>query len=148
MEEDDDFTPPIDGGSQAHNASLRAEGVQIPAGYIGVLEAVDGRSKEARRFRSVVAEIIADLGGPDGLSEGQRQLAKRAGMISLYCEAIEAAAVAGRPFEADRYAVLCNVLTRLFGRLGLQRVAREVKPMTILDYRRMQAEADNNEGDK
>jgi hypothetical protein len=34
-----------------------------------------GHGKWARRFRDVLAEIISDLGGPDCLSKGQRQLA-------------------------------------------------------------------------
>jgi hypothetical protein len=37
-----------------------------------------GDTAWARRFRDVLAEIVSDLGGPDMLSEGQRQLARRA----------------------------------------------------------------------
>ena len=41
-----------------------------------------GDTAWARRFRDVLAEIIGDLGGADVLSEGQRQLARRAATIS------------------------------------------------------------------
>jgi hypothetical protein len=41
-----------------------------------------GDTKWARRFRDVLDQIIADLSGPDGLSEGQRQLARRATTIA------------------------------------------------------------------
>src|SRR5271165_5756399 len=50
---------------------------------------VDGRSKEARRFRDVLAEIVSDLGGADHLSEGQRQLARRCALMSVECEKME-----------------------------------------------------------
>src|SRR6516225_2699338 len=30
----------------------------------------------SRRFRDILGEIISDLGGPDNLTEGQRQLAR------------------------------------------------------------------------
>ena len=54
---------------------------------------VDGRSVEARRFRDVFSEILSDLGGSDSLSEGQRQLARRAAMLCLRAELMEADAV-------------------------------------------------------
>ena len=38
----------------------------------------DGRGPWARRWRDILAEIISDLGGHEGgLSEGQKQLARR-----------------------------------------------------------------------
>jgi hypothetical protein len=39
---------------------------------------VDGRSVTARRFKDLYEDIAADLGGLDQLSEGQRQLIRRA----------------------------------------------------------------------
>jgi hypothetical protein len=39
-------------------------------------ETIDYRSREARRFRDILSEILSDL-GTDGLSEGQRQLTPR-----------------------------------------------------------------------
>jgi hypothetical protein len=55
-----------------------------------------GDNAWSRRFRDVLGQIIADLGGPDGLSEGQRQLARRAATLSMECERLEVRAVAGR----------------------------------------------------
>ena len=46
-----------------------------------------GDVKWARRFRDILAEIISDLGGHDGgLSEAQRQLARRCATIAIACE--------------------------------------------------------------
>ena len=55
----------------------------------------DGRGPWGRRFRDVLAEIVSDLGGADMLSEGQRQLARRAATISIACERMEGEAAAG-----------------------------------------------------
>ena len=46
-----------------------------------------GDVKWARLFRDILAEIISDLGGHDGgLSEAQRQLARRCATIAIACE--------------------------------------------------------------
>jgi hypothetical protein len=59
----------------------------------------DGRSIWARRQRDILAEITNDLGGPDMLSEAQRQLARRGAALSVCCEKLEAQ-LAGAPSEA------------------------------------------------
>jgi len=92
-----------------------------------------GDTKWARRFRDVLAEIVSDLGGADQLSEGQRQLARRAATISLECERLEARAVTGEAIDLDVYGQLTDRLGRTFGRLGLKRVATDVTP-TLAEY--------------
>jgi hypothetical protein len=47
-------------------------------------------SAAARRFADILGEVVSDLGGPDQLSEGQRQLARRGAALSLACEKLEA----------------------------------------------------------
>ncbi len=73
-----------------------------------------------------MAEIASDLGGSDGLSEAQRQLARRAAMLSVQGEKMEADAIAGGAIDLDAYGALADRLSRLFARLGLKRVAREI----------------------
>ncbi len=89
---------------------------------------VDGRTESARRFRDVLAEIVSDLGGADLLSEGQRQLARRAAMMSVEAERQEAEAVAGGKLDPDAFGALADRLGRVFNRLGLKRVPRDVTP--------------------
>ena len=89
---------------------------------------VDGRSEAARRFRDVLSEIVSDLGGSDTLSEGQRQLARRAAMMSVEAERMEAEAVAGGKLDPDAFGALSDRLGRVFNRLGLKRVARDRTP--------------------
>ena len=92
------------------------------------LGAVDGRTEAARRFRDVLGQIVADLGGADLLSEGQRQLARRAAMLSVEAERMEASAVAGDAFDLDAFGSLSDRLGRCFNRIGLQRRSRDVTP--------------------
>jgi hypothetical protein len=103
----------------------------------------DGRSATARRFRDLYEDIATDLGGLDLLSAGQKQLARRAAMLSAECERMEAMAARNdrRPdgaiawkseapfvFDLEIYGALCDRLGRLFGRLGLERIARDATP--------------------
>jgi hypothetical protein len=88
----------------------------------------DARLKVSRRFRDVLASIAMDLGGADRLSEGQKQIARRCAMLSVECEIMESAAVAGQPFDLDAYGQLTDRLGRAFQRLGLKRVMHDVMP--------------------
>jgi hypothetical protein len=85
----------------------------------------------ARRFADVLGEIIGDLGGPDTLSEGQRQLARRCATIAISCEAMEGEAAAGNAIDLETYGQLTDRLGRAFARLGLR---RQAKTLTLAEY--------------
>lgn len=87
-----------------------------------------GNSAWARRYRDILAQIIADISGPEGLSEGQRQLARRAATICISCEKLEGEAAAGRDIDLEAFGQLTDRLGRCFGRLGLKRQARDMGP--------------------
>lgn len=88
-----------------------------------------GDTAWSRRFRDVLAEIISDIGGPDaGLSEGQRQLARRAATICIQCERMEGVAAAGQDINLEDYGKLTDRLGRCFARLGLKRQPKDVTP--------------------
>jgi len=53
-------------------------------------EPVDGRSMASRRFRDILGQIVADLGGSDRLSEAQKQLCRRVSLMCWECERLEA----------------------------------------------------------
>jgi hypothetical protein len=99
---------------------------KAPNGQLPFIED-DARLKISRRFRDVLASIVTDLGGVR-LSEGQKQMARRCAMLSVECEKMESAAVAGLPFDVDRYGLLTDRLGRAFQRLGLRRIAHDVAP--------------------
>jgi hypothetical protein len=79
-----------------------------------------------RRFRDVLGQIISDLGGASELSEGQRQLARRAATLAVSCEKLEGEAAAGADIDLTVYGMLTDRLGRTFQRLGLRRHARDV----------------------
>ena len=87
-----------------------------------------GDTAWARRFRDVLTEITNDLGGADLLSEGQRQLIRRATTISIMCEKLEGDAAAGEPINLELYGRLTDRLGRALQRLGLERRARDITP--------------------
>jgi hypothetical protein len=103
-----------------------------------LLPMTDGRSAIARRFKDLVQDISSDLGGVEHLSEGQRQLIRRAAMLSAECERLEAMSARGEAgFDIDVYGMLCDRLGRLFGRIGLERIAKTVmSPMERLEQHR------------
>jgi hypothetical protein len=99
----------------------------------------------ARRFRDVLAEIINDLGGFDLLSEGQKQLARRATTISIACEQLEGACAQGSDIDLEVYGKLSDRLGRCFGRLGLERRSRDVTP-TLSEYLQSNQPASRSDG--
>jgi hypothetical protein len=57
---------------------------------------VRANTAESRRFHDILRAIVSDLGGRDmPLSEGQRQLARRAASLSVACEKLEQAVCTG-----------------------------------------------------
>jgi len=86
-------------------------------------EHVDARSAWARRFRDLVALHVADLGGPEGLTECQRSLIRRVVTLEVEMERLEckfAKEGGGSNRTLDRYMGMSNNLRRLFVTLGLE----------------------------
>jgi hypothetical protein len=94
----------------------------------------DGRGPWARRWRDVLAEITSDLGGPDLLSEAQRQLIKRAATLCIMCERMEGQAAEGTEIDLEIFGTLTDRLGRTLQRLGLRRVPRDVTPPSVAEY--------------
>jgi hypothetical protein len=92
------------------------------------VEPTDRRTAISRRFRDILSAIVADLGGADRLSEGQRQLARRVALMSMQCENMEARSVGGAEIDLDMYGQLSDRIGRACQRLGLKRVPREIVP--------------------
>jgi hypothetical protein len=95
-----------------------------------------------RRFRDILCEIISDLGGADaGLSEGQRQLARRCATIAIACEKMEGEAAAGNNIDLETYGQLVDRLGRAFQRLSLRRRPRDVTDDPLIYAKRYDSEA-------
>ena len=133
-----DITQPVFGLKRGKGRSRVTNGSKL-------LPLADGRSVTARRFRDLYEEIGNDLGGLDKLSEGQKQLIKRAAMLSAECERLEAQSVRGDPFNVDAYGMIVDRLGRLFGRIGLERRSRDVTP-TLQSYLEAKTEGAAEDG--
>ena len=88
-------------------------------------EKLDHRSTWARRFRDLIQLQLLDLGGPEGCSESQVSLVRRAATLEIELEKFEFEFA--RPDRTagnralDRYSMLTNTLRRLLVTLGLER---------------------------
>ena len=99
---------------------------------------VDGRSREARRYRDVYAGLVAHLGGADVVTEPRRHLAKRASALVVWAEMEEARLATGEVLDVQTYTTAVNALRRLLVDLGLERVAHDVTP-PLADYLKAKA---------
>ena len=107
-------------------------GVEVTNGS-KLLPLADGRSVTARRFKDLTEFISIDLGGADRLSEGEKQLVRRAAALSAECERQEALWARGEAeFDIAAYSTLTNAVRRVFETIGLQRRARDVTPSLSL----------------
>ena len=66
-----------------------------------------------------------------GLSEGQRQLARRAATISLACEKMDGESAQGHDIDLDKYGMLTDRLGRCLARLGIKRQADDAGPKPV-----------------
>src|SRR5262245_16007363 len=96
-----------------------------------VLPDVDGRSTWVRRLRDLINLHIADLGGPDAISEAERSIVRRAALLTTELERMEVGfATAGKAEAAELavYVTTANALRRLLETVGLERRQLNVTP--------------------
>ncbi len=109
----------------------------IPSGGAKVrlltLEHLDGRCTAARKVREVEQAIAQDLGGADLLSEGQRQLARRAAILGAVLESAEVAWFGGQTFDLNQYLATTNCFRRVLRTLGLERRTRPADLIELMD---------------
>jgi hypothetical protein len=117
--------PPIDPNDPEVN---RRKGRSRVTNGGRVFVEADQRGPWTRRFRDILSQIVSDLGGADILSEGQRQIARRAATLSIACERLEGEIATGKDVDLEQYGQLTDRLGRCFNRLGLKRQARDVGP--------------------
>jgi hypothetical protein len=94
------------------------------------VDAGDGRGPWARRMKDVIDLHLADLGGPDVVSEAEASIVRRAATLTIELERLEARFSTGEalPGDLDLYQRTANSLRRLLEAVGLKRVARDVTP--------------------
>jgi hypothetical protein len=96
-----------------------------------LLPGIDGRSAWVRRAKDVIAAHLSDMGGEDNTSAAERSIIRRASVLTVELERLEAKfALAGEANTADLdvYARMAGNLRRLLEAVGLQRRPRDVGP--------------------
>jgi len=87
----------------------------------------DGRGAWTRRWKDLHEAHIADLGGPDSLSEAQLSLCRRVAALEVQLEQMEAAMSVGDvAVDMDQYGRLAGHLRRIIETLGVERRAKPV----------------------
>ena len=99
------------------------------------------------RFHALLDDIISDLGGRDGLSTGQLQLARRCAWISAQCEAMEQRDAAGETVNPLVYGVLTGHLARAFRSIGVERRPPTLSLQAYLSATQQPVESDEGESD-
>lgn len=92
----------------------------------GKLPGVDGRSWAARRYRELVAQMSADLGGD--LTAASTAVICRAATLITWAEQAEAGFARTGKIDVQQYTTAINALRRLLADIGLDRKARDVTP--------------------
>jgi hypothetical protein len=96
-----------------------------------LLPGVDGRSAWVRRCKDVIAAHLSDLGGEANTSAAERSIIRRASVLTVELERMEAVfATAGEASgeDLDIYARVSANLRRLLQTIGLERRAKDVTP--------------------
>ena len=99
-----------------------------------LLPGVDGRSAWVRRCKDIIEAHLSDLGGEHNTSEAERSLIRRASVMTVELERMEARfAVAGEasPDDLNLYQRMAGNLRRLLEAIGLQRRAKDVGPSLV-----------------
>jgi hypothetical protein len=91
-------------------------------------KSVDGRSAEARRFKDLVSSFAASLGGEGALTEAERTLIRNAASLTVQCERLQAAHVAGHEVNSQEMTRLANSSARVLAALMIKRERKEAAP--------------------
>lgn len=96
---------------------------ELPATLVIGGNAIDARTKAARRYREVCGALANDLGGEPTMA--QWILIGRAASLTVQLEAVDIEVASGRSVDGDTYTRLTNILVRTIKELGTRRKTRE-----------------------
>jgi len=100
---------------------------EIPAKHqTGWLEDLDSRTAIAKEMRERYQALTDDLGGLPALSYQQRSLAERSLWLEYWLAAQERTLAEGGEFDVGKWVQAANGLQGIYGKLGLERRARDV----------------------
>lgn len=95
------------------------------------LDGVDARAPIAKRYRDIVDEFGALVGGVPTIA--QESLIRRVAALSVQCEQDECAMAAGQEFNGELYIRRANILGGLVARLGLAKAPNAGDSAKVID---------------
>jgi len=119
-----------DKGDPTADKAVPSRGKALSERDTRLLIGVDGRTPWARRARTIMAAFVSDLGGASAVSAAERALCRRAAVLVVQLEQIEARMAEGTAthVDTDLYGRGTGHLRRVLVDLGLKRVPRDVTP--------------------
>jgi hypothetical protein len=96
-----------------------------------LLSNVDGRSREARRFRDLVASFATEIG--TDLGEVEMGLVRQAAGLALRAEQLQEAIVRGEPVDNDDLIRISGTSRRILMVLQEKAAKRKQAPATLRD---------------
>ena len=91
---------------------------------------IDGRTRDARRFRDLVASFSD---GEADLSEADKALVRNAAALAVKAERMQAAIVKGEDVDLEGLTRLSNCVSRVLSQLGVKRERRDTTP-SLAEY--------------
>ena len=95
---------------------------------------VDGRSLIARRYRDIASQIMVDQGDAALVSEARAQLVRRFSAAACLAEQLEARLANGETIDIAEHALLCSTLVRLAGKIGINRIPKDIEASSLDEY--------------
>src|SRR5262249_53506470 len=112
-----------------HVSRDRRQASRVTTGYSMFVEGGDGRSAWARRWKDLILAHVADLGGPEVLSEAQISICRRSAAIEIALEQIETRMSEGQQIDLDQYGRLTGRLCRMLELVGVKRLTKPLDPL-------------------
>jgi len=120
---------------------------RVRAGQL--LGGVDGRSWWVRRARTIIRELVADLGGLENTSAAKRAICRRIAVLEIELERLEHKFamlpddVAADPTDVDLYQRTSGGWRRLLETIGIERRPRDVTHQSLDEILAEDAHADD-----
>lgn len=121
------------GGNGNDNGGNGADATPAVRTVLPVLGEVDGRTRPAVAYKSILEAVIADLGGRDRLSRLEVEIACRVAGLGVLAAQLEAQVIGGATVDVERLVTIANAQGRAAQRLGLRRRLKDITP-TLSDY--------------
>ena len=96
-----------------------------------LLNGIDARTTDGRRYYALIENFSRDLGGVDQLSEAEMSLVRASASLTLKSEQLQAAIIRGEPVDPDELVRLSSEARRC-----LERIQKREKPKAdrLTDY--------------